>query len=244
MHFVVIDDMNIQRELIADSIREVCDSLGIAWTLALSTDRWQAVEAFAASAPADTVYLLDIQLEDDKNGIELRRRIHDLDPDGYIVYVSAYEEYALECCRSHAFDFLLKPWTTEQLQDCIRAIQQDIDRRHTGTWLTFTMGSRTLRLQQEEILYLSKQHNNVTIHLASGDIYQYRTSFSALVKSLKDGMFLQCHKSYVVRINAVREFCWDDNLLRLHTGEELPVSRRRSAKLKAALSAGGSAVCK
>lgn len=244
MHFVVIDDNAIHRELISDRIAEVCGELVIPYDIALITDRWQEVMAYAADAPENTIYLLDIQLEDETNGIELRRKLHEVDQDGYIVYVSAYEHYALECCQSHAFDFLLKPWTTEQLRDCIRAIREDMARRETGTWLTITMGSRTLRLQQEEILYLSKKHNSVTIHLASGDTIQYRTSFSALLKSLKSSLFIQCHKSYIVQRNAVREFRWDDDELLLNTGETLPISRRRCAEIKAAMVESGRVICK
>lgn len=244
MQIVVIDDISIQRELLADKTREVCTSLALDWTLALSTGHWQDVERFAATAPADTVYLLDIQLEDEKNGIELRRRIHELDPDGYIVYISAYEEYALECCQSHAFDFLLKPWTTEQLRDCIHAIHQDMERRRSGPHITITMGSRTLRLQQRDILYLSKEHNNVTLHLESGDTLQHRASFGTLLKQLSPRLFIQCHKSYIVQSEAICEFNWADGRITLTTGEQLPISRRRMSMLQAACSAEGSTVCK
>lgn len=234
MHFVVIDDIAIQRQLIVDKLYEVCQELEIPCDIALQTESWQEVTAYAVSAPADTVYLLDIELADEQNGIALRRELSSLDADGYIIYVSAYERYALECCQSHAFDFLLKPWTVEQLRACIRAVNEDRQRRSDGTQLSITIGSRTLYLQKEEILYLSKEHNNVTIHLLSGDSIQCRSSFSKLVSKLDDSAFVQCHKCYIVHERAIREFRWDDDVILLINGEELPISRRRVAALAAA----------
>lgn len=245
MHFVIIDDVSIQRTLIEDRIAEVCGALGLEWSIALSTEKCQAVEDFAAVAPPDTVYLLDIQLEDEKNGIQLRRSIHELDPDGYIVYVSAYEQYALECCRSHAFDFLLKPWTSKQLMDCLRAIHQDMLLRSAAgsaspdSHITVTMGSRILQLRQEDVLYLSKEHNNVTYHLRDGGTLQCRTSFGRISRQLQPGRFLQIHKSYIVQLSAIREINWSDGSVCLTAGVELPVSRRRAGELRAALGAEG-----
>lgn len=239
MHFVIIDDTAIHRELLTQRLQDVCGELALDYDIALSTEHGQEVLDYATNAPEGTVYLLDIELQEASNGIDLRRKLHEVDPDSYIVYVSAYERYALECCQSHVFDFLLKPWTAAQLRACIRAIYEDMDRRTQGSWLVVTMGSRTLRLRQEEIVYLSKEHNNVTIHLQSGDTIQQRTSFKALLRQLKAGQFLQCHKCYVVQRDAVREILWSEDKLVVSSGEELPISRRQAGAMKAALAETG-----
>lgn len=239
MHFAVIDDTAIHRDLLTQRLQEVCAELALDYDIPLSTQNSEEILAYAAHAPQCTVYLLDIELAEERNGIELCRRLHEVDPDGYIVYVSAYERYALECCQSHAFDFLLKPWTAAQLRECVRAIQTDLRRLEEGTWISITMGSRTLRLRQEEILYLSKEHNNVTLHLQSGDTFQQRASFSAMLRLLPSGQFLQCHKGYVVQRSAIRELRWDDDTLLLINGESLPISRRRADAIKAALRTEG-----
>ena len=239
MYFVIIDDTAIHRELLVQRLQEVCSGLGMEYEIALSTEHEREVLDYAVNAPEGTVYLLDIELQDQNNGIDLRRQLHDIDPDRYIVYVSAYERYALECCQSHAFDFLLKPWTTAQLRECLRSIQADMSRRTEGTWLVVTMGSRMLRVRQEDIVYLSKEHNNVTIHLQSGDIIQQRSSFSAILKQLKVGRFLRCHKCYVVQLDAIQEYDWGQDWLVVSTGEVLPISRRQAGVIKAALADWG-----
>lgn len=236
MHFVVIDDTAIHRELLTQRLQEVCTELAMEYDIPLSTQSGEEVLAYAAHAPEGTVYLLDIELAEENNGIALCRRLHEVDPDGYIVYVSAYERYALECCQSHAFDFLLKPWTAMQLRECIRAIRKAMDIAGGGhDWLAVNIGSRTLRLKQSDIVYMSKEHNNVTIHLQSGDIIQQRTSFAAMLRQLPSEQFLQCHKCYVVRLDAIREYDGGNDKLTVLTGESLPVSRRRAGAVRAAM---------
>lgn len=239
LHFVVIDDTSIHRELLTQRLQEVCAELDMDFDIPLSTQKSDDVLVYAVHAPQGTVYLLDIELAEENNGIDLRRQLHEIDPDGYIVYVSAYERYALECCQSHVFDFLLKPWTAAQLQACIRSICEDMERRVVGSWLQINVGSRTLRLLQEEIVYLSKEHNNVTIHLLSGDTIQQRTSFETLLRQLKAENFLRCHKGYVVQRSAVRTYNWAEDELTVCTGETLPISRRRAAAIRAELAETG-----
>lgn len=240
LHFVVIDDNAVHRELMAQRLYEVCAELALDYDIPLSTEHSEAVLAYAAGAPQSTVYMLDIELQEQNNGIDLRRQLHETDPDGYIVYVSAYERYALECCQSHAFDFLLKPWTSAQLRACIRAILADMENfRAEEPRLVIRIGSRTLRLKQSDILYLSKEHNNVTIHLLSGDTIQQRTSFEALFRQMEAGDFLRCHKGYVVRRSAVSEYRWSEDELILCTGERLPISRRRAGAIKSELAEKG-----
>ena len=236
LHFVVIDDTSIHRELLTQRLQEVCAELDMDFDIRLSTQKSDDVLVYAAHAPQGTVYLLDIELAEENNGIDLRRQLHEIDPDGYIVYVSAYERYALECCQSHVFDFLLKPWTAAQLRECICAIRRDM--KTSGgwySWLTVNIGSRTLRLKQSDIVYMSKEHNNVTIHLQSGDIIQQRTSFAAMLRQLPSDQFLQCHKCYVVRLDAIREYDGGNDKLTVLTGESLPVSRRRASAVSAAM---------
>lgn len=240
MHFVVIDDNAAHRELMAQRLGEVCAELSLDYDIPLSTEHSEAVLTYAANASEGTVYMLDIELQERNNGIDLRRQLHEVDPDGYIVYVSAYERYALECCQSHAFDFLLKPWTAAQLRACIRAIVEDMANcKGEEPRIIINIGSRTLRLKQSNIVYLSKEHNNVTIHLLSGDTIQQRTSFDSLFRQLQAEDFLRCHKCYVVRRSAVRMYNWAEDELTVCTGEKLPISRRRAAAIKAALAEKG-----
>lgn len=235
MHFVLADDQKQHNTIMRSRLEMVCANLGIPAEIGLETDSPKDVLDYAGRAPEETVWLLDIELNDEINGIELCRRIRELNHNAYIIYVSAYQQYALECCQSHAFDFLLKPWSDEQLTECVRAVQRDMQQRKRGTELVIELGTRLIRLIQEDILYFSKDKMSVMAHCSNGQIFTWREPLEALMSRLKPGLFFATHKSYIVNVSAIQEARWSENDVILVNGESLPVARRREAELKACL---------
>ena len=232
MHFVLADDQTSHLDVLAGRLKEVCASLGIPAVIGLSAGSVQEVLDYAKTAPEETVWLLDIEMNDPINGIELCRRIREANRNAYIIYVSAYQRYALECCQSHAFDFLLKPWTDEQLAESLKALQRDMMQRKKGTELLIQLGTRTIRLIQEEICYFSKDRMSVTAHCADGQTYTWRESLDSLAARLSDRLFFSCHRSYLVNLQAIREIRLGENLIVLKNEQTVPVSRRKEAELK------------
>ncbi len=232
MHFVLADDQQQHHEILKQRLEAVCTSLGIEINIGLEVEKAADVLDYAEHTPEETVWFLDIEFGEEMNGIDLCRRIRELNKNAYIIYVSAYQQYALECCQSHAFDFLLKPWTDEQLSACLQAVRQDQDRRRAGTELIIELGTRTIRLIQEEILYFSKDRNTVIAHCAQGQTFTWRETFETLTGRLKHGLFFACHKSYLVNMSAIREANWSTYTLLLLNGDAIPVSRRKEARLK------------
>ena len=232
MNFVLIDDIQSHHDILKSKLELVCKSQGIPCTIAVATTEWKDVVDYAQHAPKDTVYFLDIELTDEINGIDLCKQIKERNPLSYIVYVSAYQQYALLCCQSHAFDFLLKPWTDEQLHDCLRAIQKDIAQRNFVPCLEVKLGTRLLRLPHDQILYFSKDKMSVSAHCAGGHMLSWRETAEELVGRLPADCFLQCHKSFIVNLQHVREFHWSEDQLVMDNGDTLPISRRRIEELK------------
>ena len=232
MHFVLVDDERSHHDILKTRLQAACKQLNIPCEIDLTCETWQAAEAYAPQAPESTVWFLDIELKDEINGIELCRRIKEKNRRAYIIYVSAYQQYALECCQSHAFDFLLKPWTDAQLLSCLMAVQRDRKEAESGHFLSVELGTRTLQLKEESILYFSKDNTTVAAHYPIGETFEWRESLEALKTRLAPGMFVQCHKSYIVNRQHVREFLWAEDKVILDNGEELPLSRRRAKGLK------------
>jgi DNA-binding LytR/AlgR family response regulator len=194
--------------------------------------------------PPDLI-LLDVMLPG-MDGFEICRRIREKNPSALIVYVSAYQQYALLCCQSHAFDFLLKPWTDQQLADCLRAIRLELVQRRSEPALQVTLGTRLLRLPYAQVLYFSKDHMSLTAHFTDGHQLAWRETAEDLLKRLPDGQFIRTHKSYIVSLRHIRELRWAEDRVVLDDGTELPISRRRETVLKGMLSAqqsGGKERC-
>ena len=246
MRFVLVDDIETHHQVLSSKLETTCRKLEIPCEIVLTTTRWEDAADYAGKDQQDTVYFLDIELSDEINGIDLCRRIREKNPSALIVYVSAYQQYALLCCQSHAFDFLLKPWTDQQLADCLRAIRLELVQRRSEPALQVTLGTRLLRLPYAQVLYFSKDRMSLTAHFTDGHQLAWRETAEDLLKRLPDGQFIRTHKSYIVSLRHIRELRWAEDRVVLDDGTELPISRRRETVLKGMLSAqqsGGKERC-
>lgn len=234
LHFVLVDDNPEHHHILAGRLREICAQMALEGQADLMTDDYHQALEYAKNAQEEeiAVYFVDIELQQDITGVELSRRIRSIRPSDYVVFVSAYQQYALQCCRAHAFDFLLKPLLPEQLRDCMEAIEWDIRFRRQGTMLEIPMGTKKVLLRQEDILYFYKEHANLNAVCQQGNIVTWRESLSELNHRLSEGMFVQCHKSYIVNRRYVQEYGWSEDKLVLKNGETLPISRRKTGALK------------
>lgn len=236
MKFVLLDDVADHHSILSTRLMALCARHGWEGEVALATTRAEEVAAYAAACTEPTVYFLDIELRAGQTSLELFRDIQAARHDSYIIYVSAHPQYAMTCLHTHAFDFLLKPWTQEQLESCMKAVMRMYRQPERGPLLRVDTGSRFLMVPQSDILYFSRERMNTRMHCADGSVMVWRESFEHLLPRLAPGDFLQCHRGYVVSLRAIREVDWMAEELTLLNGQTLPVSRRRAPALKRALS--------
>ncbi len=198
LHFVLCDDNPYHNQTLSFHLKQLASDLPIPYELTLVTTDPQAVIDYAEHSQEPTVYMLDLVLEqEDLTGLDVCRAIHEKDPSGYIIYVSAYAEYAMECVQSHAFDFVLKPYTTQRLANAIRDVMREIVRLKPAVPLQITMGSISRIISQQDIVYLHIQREYVTAHLTDTTV-TWRESKTQLLPRLHENWFIRIHKSYAI----------------------------------------------
>lgn len=236
MQFVLVDDVAEHNEILAKKLTMVCEQHHWQGQIALKTTELAQVSAYAAACTEPTVYFLDIELNDRQTTLSLFREIQNGRHESYIVYVSAHARYSMECLHTHAFDFLLKPWTDEQLTECLAAIMRAHRSAGGEALLSVDMGSRLVQVKQADILYCSREKMNIRMWCADGSSLVWRETLDHLLTRLDPACFVLCHRSYIVNIRSVRDALWAEDQLRMQDGSVLPVSRRRAAELRKRLS--------
>ena len=237
MHFVLVDDEHEHHEILRAKLAWACEQLKLSGKIMLETEDWHEAAEYAERAAEGTVWFLDIELNSEINGVDLCRMIYEKNAQAYLVFVSAYQQYALDCCRSHAFDFLLKPWTDQQLLDCLRAIQREQDRIKNGNFLAVELGTRLIRLRQENILYFSKDKMTISAHYADGQLFTWRETLESVQRRVNSTLFFQSHKGYLIGLQHVQEVSWAEDRILMENGDLLPLSRRRTKDMREAMSA-------
>lgn len=168
------------------------------------------------------------------NGIDLGQRLKTLLDNLVIIYITAYEQYALEAFRVRAFHYLLKPLSREKfdraLAEALAVIRKNAGK--PGRTLTVQVRGEIFCLDYSDIYYFEKVGHQVKIHTAGRDIYYYDNLYNLLPK-IDAGVFIQCHQGYIVNAEKIRSF--RDKILFLTGNIELPVSRSYAENIKETL---------
>ncbi len=231
--------------------RSLVEHLGRAWPqlriVAECEDGASAVEALAELEP--DVAFLDIRMPG-LTGLEVAAAAAEASPRTRIVFVTAYDQYAIDAFEQGAVDYLLKPIrperlaaTVERLQrsatgandaTVVEALLQRLGSRLAGTdgtppltWLTASAGKETRLVLVDEVCYFRADHKYTTVVTAEGEAL-LRTPIKDLLAVLDPATFKQIHRSTIVNLKAIAGIVRDDSgrgTVRLkQRPETLPVS--------------------
>lgn len=225
LDIILLDEIERHNTLLEAMLKEAVGVLGEeAVYHAVLTAAEAAV--LAGQAGPKAVYFLDIELGTEQNGIDVARRIHEEDPDGYIVYVSAYQQYAMECLHSHVFDFLAKPVSSVELTACLKAILKDMKKTPAvqEKKLLISAGSRDYYLPLKDISVI-RSRRNFCETIAAGQFCRWKEPLKSVARRLADSRMMQVNRSTLVNLDRVRDINWPERILTLDTDETVVFSR-------------------
>ncbi|WP_372167080.1 LytR/AlgR family response regulator transcription factor [Xanthomonas axonopodis] len=243
---VVAEDEALLRQSLLTLLAEVCPQLQIVGDC---EDGASALETIAAQQPE--VVFLDIRMPG-LTGIEVARAMREVSPRSQVVFVTAYDQYAIDAFEHGAVDYLLKPIGRERLQATwqrvqqratagqpdgalLEALLQRLSARpgaasHTPplAWLTASSGRETRLIALEEVAYFQADQKYTTVMTAAGDAV-LRTPLRELLDVLDPQVFKQIHRSTIVNMKAVASVVREDTgkgrLALRGRGETLTVSQ-------------------
>ncbi len=225
-----------------------------------ASDGDQAVEAIIhgiGGQPPDLVFL-DVQMPR-RTGFEV---IQAVGPDRMpaVVFVTAYDQYAIQAFEVQAVDYLLKPFGRERFEGAVDRARKHLEAREGGALRTQLMqlvrelqpaapaparqerlivksDGRLFFLRTDEIDWIEAAGNYVRIH-AGADVHLLRETMNAIEARLDAQMFMRIHRSRIVNMERVKElhpwFSGDFEVI-LRDGTKLMLSRRYRDKLQGRL---------
>ncbi|AKA39397.1 two-component system response regulator BtsR [Yersinia ruckeri] len=228
---IIVDDEQPAREDLRERLSEEQDIE----VIAECSNAIEAIPAIQRLQP--DVIFLDIQMPR-INGLELASM---LNPENmpHIVFVTAYDEYAIRAFEEHAFDYLLKPLDQQRLAKTLTRLRRGLNVNNNLHKITEPMlrhipcsgHNRIFLLKIEEVEYLSSELSGVHV---VGVIQSGYTQLS--LKTLEEKTpFIRCHRQYMVNTEQLREIQLLDNgsaEVVTRTGKHIPVSRRYLKTLK------------
>ena len=229
MQIVLLDNCAAHNELMRKNIEAICNQNNIPAEIALESTSYDEVLAYKNTNPPATVYFLDIQLDENRTGIDLCRALRRDGIQDRFIFVSAYAHFSYDCLHLHAYDLLLKPVDLTMLRECLISVYRDM-QADLNAMLDIQIGSRIIRVPIKDIYYMEAEGRTVTAHTAQG-VYTYNETLARLREKLGPD-FLQIHRKYIVNRHYVREFDTAENIITVN-GDKLSVSRRMRAQILA-----------
>jgi two-component system, LytTR family, response regulator len=200
---LVVDDEPVARARVLALLRDEAD---IEVVGECSTGQ-QAKSAIEEMAP-DLVFL-DVQMPQ-MNGLDLARTLT-RDKAPAVVFVTAYDEYALSAFEVHALDYLLKPFSTERFKSALMHARQQLARRKsTGRppsgrdRLVIKSSGRIYFVRTSEIEWCEAAGNYVRVHIGQQS-HLVRGTMASLEAQLDPDQFVRIHRSTIVNVDRIQE---------------------------------------
>ncbi|GAA5069013.1 LytR/AlgR family response regulator transcription factor [Lysobacter panacisoli] len=222
---VIAEDETLLREALVRQLRQAWPELQI---VAECEDGASALEALAEHKPQ--VAFLDIRMPG-LTGLEVAAAAVEETPHTQIVFVTAYDQYAIDAFERGAVDYLLKPITPARLATTVQRLQARTGNNDAAalaallerlgarpaaaattpplTWITASAGRETRLILVDEVAYFRADNKYTTVVTADGEAL-LRTPIRELLAVLDPSTFKQIHRSTIVNLKAIAGIVRDD----------------------------------
>jgi DNA-binding LytR/AlgR family response regulator len=236
MRALVVDDEPVVRKELVYTLGRVAPACKV-------EEAESAVDALALlQSTAYDVVFLDIRMPG-LDGLDAAAVIKRLPKRPWIVFVTAYPDYALSAFDVAASDYLLKPVTEERLADTLRRLRSQPGARKAAEQpehmrLPVVDEGRTLLLRIEDIRFVEARDHLVSVRLFDRS-YRFRGPLGECAARLERHGFLRVHRAYIVNpahVVEVNPFLAGTYVIRVddRTRSEVPVSRNFAAAVRTA----------
>lgn len=225
---VIVEDDPAQAEILHRMVERSPRGDGVA--VEHVADVLSLTARLAKSSPID-ILMMDIELgSEDANGIDLVKRHFPAGCGTQVIYVTGFVEYCTSVYRTEHVYFLAKPVAQDDLDDALDRSFGRLEARASKP-LSIRFGGRTMLVAPRQISYVESDRRKVHIHVGADDIETY-ASLSDLAEELP-ASFVQCHKSFLVNMDHIKEFKGDSVVLA--SNQAVPVSQKRRKLVREAI---------
>ncbi len=244
---VIVDDEELARGL----LREYLRGAGGVEVIAECANGFEAVKAVAEHKP-DLVFL-DVQMPK-LDGFEVLELI---DSSVSVIFVTAYDQYAMKAFDANAVDYLLKPFSADRFKKALERVRLRLGNpappppkisagdlsaaarppEQKYERIVVKDGTKVHIIPIDKLDYVEAQDDYIALR-SEKKSYLKQQTISSIETQLDPKKFIRIHRSYIVnleRIARIEPYTKDSRVAVLLDGSQLPVSRSGHAKLKALL---------
>jgi len=242
---IVVDDEQLARDELSYLLKDFPE----VDVIATGSNGLEAVELIRQVEP-DLVFL-DVHMPG-LDGMGVVRRLREKDIElPYFIFVTAYDQYAVEAFRLKAMDYLLKPVDKGRLAETIEHVRRTIGDKKPPevpagpkpgaaaprTKLLVRANNRNFIVDANDVIYATIDNGLITLVTTNIEGHSNYRTIEDLQASLDRELFWRVHRSYLVNINRIKEVVpWFKSSYQLRMDDkkhtEVPVSRVQTRRLR------------
>ncbi|MBN2867154.1 MAG: response regulator transcription factor [Flavobacteriaceae bacterium] len=237
MKAIIIDDEKRARHLLSNLIKEHCPSISEIYE---ASDLKAGVDLIKTELP--DVAFLDIEMPN-QSGLDILEYFPN-QIDFKIIFVTAYNQYAIEAFKLSALDYLLKPVDITELKEAVLKAKEAVDTNNLSEQLNKLRDSLKqlsidkialeipkgiLFASHNDIIYFEADGMYTNVQLVEGKQKTICKPLKHFVEQLsKNAMYFKCHRSYLINLKYVEELVKDDgDYLLMSNQKRIPISKSK-----------------
>lgn len=240
---LIIDDEKNARENLENLVGKYCPELDVCGMAVSGMDGIQRIKELNPDAIFLDVHMSDI------DGFTLLSRLEE--PKPMVVFVTAYEKYALKAIKASAIDYMLKPVSIKELQGAAQKLEQlfrlkndnpGFDKGYNDALKLMIQSSHDENPERialpdhagyrfenmRDIVRLESDSNYTTIYLKSNEKVLVSKPMKHFEDFLDEKIFIRIHNSHIINIHFLKGYLRDDGgMAELFDGSKLSIAKRR-----------------
>ena len=173
------------------------------------------------------------------DGMLLAKTIDKFEKRPKIIFITAYDDYAVEAFNLEIFDYILKPYSDERIISMLNRLENECNKNHYNDKTEYKKVSNKISLWKNNKIhivdvndiYYCEARERYTHIFTKDEEYEIREGISEVEKTIDHDNFFRSHRSYLVNLEKIEEVIpWFNNtyILKLNKGKyEITVSRGR-----------------
>lgn len=239
MKAIIIEDEKMARQLLRALLRDYCPKVEV---IEDCEDLSSGVRAIKKHKP-DLVFL-DIEMPG-MSGIHLLDFFNEDEIDFSIIFVTAYNDYAIQAFKLSAIDYILKPINKQLLVDAVNRFEKITEKKikqievlkqnlsvQEDKKIVIPNKGNSIFVNSKDILYIGAEGAYSVFHMSNGKKHMLSRNLKYVEEMINGISYLKrCHKSYILNTNCIQSFSKQNYMAMLNNAEQIPVSTEKVSEI-------------
>ncbi len=234
MRIMICEDESVYAIALANAImrwKTISHVINLEWQMYSSAE--DLLEKLTQRERCDLLFL-DIKMPDGMSGYDLAKQIRIIDQQVSIVFVTHYQDYAIQGYPLNILRYITKPFEDQQVFEVLDIVYRQLQLVEDQNIVVGIKGQQIV-IPYREILFMESQAHNLKIFTTAKSGYiQTRIKIRDMMESIDNRLFIQTHRGFIVNVMYIRVL--HQKQLSLADHSSIPISRKYLEGVRSAFS--------